>query len=294
MTPREAGFLLLTSTLGDCRRKVLTDAQLRTLARRSLLLNVDDPNRELALNDLLSIGYSVEDAERILHLLSGHEQLEWCLQKGQQSNCYPLTRISEGYPPLLREKLGLDSPGCLWLKGNRELLKLPAISLVGNRELMESNAAFAREVGRQAALQGYALVSGNARGADREAQNACLENGGCVICVVADKLCDQPNYPGILYISESGFDLEFSSQRALHRNAVIHCLGTKVFVAQCQSKSGGTWSGTMNNLRGKYSPVFCFNDGSDTMEALIDAGCEGITQMDLLDFSALQNTISFL
>ena len=257
-------------------------------------MNVDDPNRELVQDDLISVGYSAEDAKHILHLLSSLEQLDWFLQKGQQYGCYPLTRVSEGYPTFLREKLGLDSPGCLWLKGNKELLKLPAISLVGNRELMETNVAFAREVGRQAALQGYVLVSGNARGADREAQKACLENGGCVICVIADRLCDQRNNPDILYISECGFDLEFSSQRALHRNTVIHCLGSKVFVAQCQSKSGGTWSGTMNNLRGKYSPVFCFNDGSDTMKALMDAGCEGINQKDLLDFSALQNTISFL
>lgn len=255
---------------------------------------IDDPNRELNREDLVSIGYSQEDADRILHLLDGQEQLDWYLKKGEQSGCYPVTRISEEYPPLLRGKLGLDCPGCLWLKGNRELLKLPAVALVGNRELKDDNRNFARQVGKQAAAQGYVLVSGNARGADREAQNACLENGGNVICVVADKLCDQPTDPRILYISEGGFDLDFTPQRALHRNTVVHCLGGKVFVAQCQSQNGGTWNGTINNLRGKYSPIFCFRDGSAAMNALIDAGCEGVCESDMLDISALQSSISFL
>ena len=79
---------------------------------------------------------------------------------------------------MVSKLLGDDAPGCLWAKGNLELLSRPMISLVGSRDIMPRNLEFARELGRQAALQGFVLVSGNARGADRAAQSACLEAGG--------------------------------------------------------------------------------------------------------------------
>ena len=174
MTPREAGFLLLTSTLGDPARKVLSDAQLRTLARRSLLIKMDDPARDIAQEDLIQIGYCQEDAQHIITLLNQQEQLFWYLREGERHNCIPITRISHNYPVRLRNKLPQDCPGCLWSMGVADLLTMPAIGLVGSRDLNAENAGFAREVGRQAAKQGYVLISGNARGADREAQNACL------------------------------------------------------------------------------------------------------------------------
>ena len=40
--------------------------------------------------------------------------------------------------------------------------------------MRQENRTFAEEVGRQAALQGLTLVSGNARGADRAAQESCV------------------------------------------------------------------------------------------------------------------------
>ena len=111
----------------------------------------------------------------------------------------PITRVSDGYPLLLRKRLGLDSPGSLWIKGDASLLSQPAVSLVGSRDLNEPNREFAREVGRQAALQGYVLISGNARGADRTAQESCLNAGGRVISVVADELNKHPERENLIY-----------------------------------------------------------------------------------------------
>ena len=146
---------------------------------------------------------------------------------------------------------------------------------------------FAQEVGVEAAEQGYVLVSGNARGADRVAQNACLENGGCVISVVADDLESKNPSDRILYLSEDGFDLPFSPMRALRRNRVIHALGDKVLVAQATLQSGGTWDGTVRNLRFGWSPVYCYNDGSEAMQSLGQMGAELITMEQLGDFENL-------
>ena len=195
----------------------------------------------------------------------------------------------------MRKKLELDCPGCLWMKGNLELLNKPAVSLVGSRELGEQNAAFAKEVGHQAARQGYVLVSGNAKGADQTAQNACLEAGGKVISIVADALADKETNDRILYISEDGFDLPFSGLRALSRNRLIHTMGQVTMVAQCNFERGGTWDGTKCNLKNGYSPVFCFQDGSRGIGTLLARGAQPISIETLEDLSALQpNQCSFL
>lgn len=272
MNPRERGFLLLTSHLGDPERRVLSGPQLRRLGERVPELTVTDPQRELTEGDLVGLGYGRDMARRILTLLDQEELLNRYLFRGRQAGCLPITRVSAGYPGILRRRLGLDSPGCLWCRGDVELLNTPAVSLVGSRDLAPENRAFAEAVGHQAALQGLTLVSGNARGADRAAQEACLEAGGRVISIVADELDRQPRRENVLYVSEDGFAESFSAQRALSRNRCIHALGRMVFVAQCALEKGGTWDGTVKNLRYGWSPVACFRDGSAAMDRLEQMG----------------------
>ena len=287
MNPRERGFLLLASHLGNPERKVLTMAQLRNLAGRIQGREPPEAERHLTAADLEALGYGPEMSGRILGLLAEGELLERYLFRGRRMDCVPVTRVSEHYPAIVRHRLGLDSPGCLWVKGDPALLEAPGIALVGSRELQPENLAFAREVGRQAAVQGLVLVSGNARGADRAAQDACLEAGGNVVSIVADQLERCPLHSRIAYISEDGFDLGFSAQRALSRNRVIHALGRMVFVAQARLGRGGTWDGATRNLRLGLSSVACFRDGSKAMAELEQMGAFLVGTEDLRDLSTL-------
>ena len=295
MTGPERGFLLLTSHLGNPMRRPLTVAQFRVLTERMQGMEENYDDRDLVPEDLKALGYGTEMAERIVQLLSEEELLDHYLQRARKLGCVPATRISEGYPLVVRKRLGLDSPGCLWARGDLSLLQEPCVALVGSRELREENWAFAAEVGRQAALQGYVLVSGNARGADRTAQESCLANGGKVISVVADELWKQPIREHVLYLSEEDYEEGFSAQRALRRNRVIHALGLKTFVAQASLKVGGTWDGTVKNLRFGWSPVYGFQDGSEAMELLTQMGLWPVKLEDLKDFYELpQSKQSFL
>lgn len=284
MTGPERGFLLLTSHLGNPERKPLTTAQLRYLQQRAAEMESPREDRELSLEDLISLGYSREKAKQILGLLEEESLLNHYLSRGKQQGCVPLTRISEGYPAMLHRRLGADAPGCLWAKGNIALLNTTAISLVGSRELRPENRSFAEAVGRFAAAQGLTLVSGNARGADRAAQQACLEAGGNVISIVADELMKHEISENILYLSEDGFAEPFSATRALSRNRCIHALGQMVFVAQVDLKKGGTWQGTAANLRHNWSPVLCFRDGSEAGFALEQLGAYLIGTEEIPDF----------
>lgn len=294
MRGREEGFLLLTSQLGNPDRKVLTPAQLRLLAQRSRDMTVDDPARDLTRQDLMALGYQEEMAGRILALLEEKELLEYYCLQGRKADCHPLTRVTSGYPQAIRNKLGLDSPGALWAKGDVGILEKPKIALVGSRDLQPENLQFAKEVGRQAALQGYALVSGNARGADQAAQEACLAAGGQVISVVADGLKSHKIRENVLYLSEDSFEQGFSAQRAISRNRCIHCLGQKVFVAQCGYQSGGTWDGTVKNLRFGWSPVYMLSDGSPAAQLLEQMGATLIGQEELSHLASLPTPVAGL
>lgn len=282
MNAREQGFLLLTSHLGDPQRKVLTVPQLRLLAKSVSMFDFGDEDRAVCAEDLMALGYTRESAKRIVFLLSETERLQWYLQQGKRQGFVPVTRVSAQYPLILRKRLGLDSPGCLWAKGDLSLLESPMVALVGSRELHEENMQFARNLGAQAARQGFTLVSGNAKGADRTAQEACLTAGGNVVCVLADELQKYPEHDNVLYLAEDGYDLPFSAQRALSRNRVIHALGRATFVAQCTLGQGGTWDGTLYNLKHTLSPVFCFVDDSDASRELEQRGAVPV-RMDMLE-----------
>lgn len=288
MTGAERGFLLLTGTLGNPDRKPLTVAQLRTLATRIRGLPKPEEERELTAADLTELGFSAEGARRVVDLLEDRELLEVYLRRGSRAGCVPITRVTEEYPRALRRKLGPDSPGCLWARGDVSLLDTPMISLVGSRDLEYKNRAFARQVGEQAAEQGFTLVSGNARGADKTAQDACLNAGGKVISVLADELEHREPGKNLLYLAEDGFELPFTAQRALSRNRVIHCLGEKTFVAQCAAHTGGTWYGTTKNLRFGWSTVFCYDDGSEGSRLLEQMGARLIGREMLTDLRELR------
>ncbi len=287
MTGPEQGFLLLTSSLGDPDRKPLSVAQFRALAKRVLAAEREISSRDLQIDDLVKLGYDPVMAERIFGLISGTNQLREYLRRSEACDCYPITRLNPIYPEPVRRRLRVDSPGVLWAKGDVTLIGRPAVAVIGSRELNETNRAFAEEAGRQIAKQGYVLVSGNAQGADRIAQRASLEAGGQVISVVADSLQKQPLIRNVLWISLDDFDQAFSAQRALHRNHVIHTMGSLTIAAQCTLEKGGTWNGILANLKYGWNPVCMFDDQSDAAKELENRGVQIIGMNQLQDLAAL-------
>lgn len=294
MTGPEQGFLLLTSTLGDSQRKPLTIAQFRNLAKRVQAAEREVSSRDLDVGDLIKLGYEESFAQRIFGLLSGANQLREYLHRAESCDCYPVTRLNPIYPVAVRQRLGLDSPGVLWAKGDVTLLNQPAAAVVGSRDLDQENGKFAEEAGHQIAKQGYVLVSGNARGTDIRAQESCLKAGGKVISVVADSLQKQPLVRNVLYLSLDDFDASFSAQRALQRNHVIHSMAQLTVAAQCTLGKGGTWEGILANLKHGWNPVCCFDDGSDACTELQNRGVQLVTREHLKDLAVLEEMDPFV
>lgn len=268
MQGAELAMLLLCCRLGEAVQP-LRQRELTQLARLLQKTQCADKMQELTAQQLEQWGVEESLALRTLRLLERPEQPDRYLQ--QQPDIVPLTRISEAFPQRLHALKG-SCPAVLFCRGELSLLQQKCVALVGSRALDASGQRFAQHIGRLAAREGWVLVSGNASGADRTAQEACLEAGGRVIAFVADRLADHAPQKGLLYISDEGWDCGFSPARALRRNQYIHALGEKSFVAQCPYRSGGTWEGTRKHLRRRLSPVYVRPDSSEGICGLLELG----------------------
>lgn len=274
MQAAEKSLLLLCCKLGQAV-KPLTPAEYRQLSEyvRVIALTRAEQDNEVSPEQLMSLGFCPGLSRRVASLLDRENTLREYLSKAEDT--VVVTRISGSFPRRLYRLEG-DCPAALFCKGDLNLFNSRCVSLVGSRLLFPRGRAFARRIGQMAAREGFTLVSGGANGADTAAQEACLEAGGRVICFVPDELNRYAPRQNLLYCSADGYDLPFSAARALRRNHFIHALGEKAFVAQCPATSGGTWSGTSDNLRHRWSEVYVLRDGSNGTEALMALGAIGV------------------
>lgn len=246
----------------------MTAAEERVLLLTCRLGQAVQPLRPQAYLPLLSMPEERLEGEQVRALLGRREAMERYLDV---PGLCVVTCLSPEYPPRLGN-LGRACPPVLFCRGDVSLLRTRCVSLVGARRLKPAGARLARQIGRLAALEGFTLVSGGASGADRAAQEACLEAGGRVISFLPDALWQHPARRNLLLCSAEGYELPFSAARALERNHFIHALGEVTFVAQCDAPSGGTWEGSRHNLRYGLSPLYVPADGSAGTCALLSLG----------------------
>ena len=262
----------------------LSLAQARELSRRARAAGIgeEDPFRDVTVKDVRRLGYSEYEAGHIVSLLGRERQLDGYLLAAEKAGVTVITRLDNRFPRKLREQLGARCPAALFCRGDLRLLQRPCISVVGSRHLASPGAQFAAQAGRLAAREGFTLCSGDAMGADRTAQEACLRGGGSVLIFPATELVYCPIRKNTLYAAEGGFELGFSAQRALGRNRFIHAMGEKTLVAQTGFGKGGTWSGSLDNLQHEYSPLFVFDDGSEGARALCARGATPVQALTSL------------
>ena len=284
MRQTERGLLLLCCPLGDSMAGALSLAQARELSRRARAAGIgeEDPLRDVTVKDVRRLGYSEYEAGHIVSLLGRERQLDGYLLAAEKADVAVITRLDARFPQRLREQLGARCPAALFCRGDLRLLQRPCISVVGSRHLAQPGAQFAAQAGCLAAKEGFTLCSGDAMGADRTAQEACLSNGGSVLIFPATELVYCPVRENVLYAAEGGFELGFSAQRALGRNRFIHAMGEKTLVAQTGFGKGGTWSGSLDNLQHEYSPLFVFDDGSEGARALCARGATPVQALTSL------------
>jgi DNA processing protein len=101
-----------------------------------------------------------------------------------RQGCRWLGRSDPDFPPRLAAVH--DPPPGLFLRGaaSPELLRRPAVAIVGARACSDYGAHVARFLARELAAEGVVVVSGLARGVDGWAHRGALEGGGPTVAVL--------------------------------------------------------------------------------------------------------------
>lgn len=83
---------------------------------------------------------------------------------------------------------GKGAPVELFYSGSIDLLKQPAIAIVGARDVSEAGAARARRLSRELSEAGVTIVSGLAKGVDVNAHRSAISAGGATVAVIGTSL----------------------------------------------------------------------------------------------------------
>jgi len=250
--------LLLVSRLGGTDVKPLTAAEYNRLAKD--LHQRGQRPADLIRGDRQNY---VIDAKRLEGLLSRGAALALAVDRWEQAGIRVVSRSEPTYPALLKAKLRSGASPLIFFGGDLTLLERDAICVVGSREPTDEGVAFAKAFGEACARNGFAVVSGDARGVDREAMAASLEAGGHAVGVLAEGLSSavlvRRNREPILQkrlllLSPYDPDARFTVPHAMDRNRYLYALGQAAVIVDSDT-SGGTWAGALENLKHKWTPA---------------------------------------
>lgn len=166
---------------------------------------------------------------------------------------------SPDYPVVLKENLKIKSaPPVLYVKGRRGLLHEDAVAIVGSRNAGAKALEFTDHVAKKNVRESRVVVSGFAKGVDKQALDSTIEAKGKSIIVLPQGILTfqsgfkkyyEPIVNGnILVLStffpQAGWDVGL----AMARNVYIYGLAKEIYVAESDSK-GGTWEGALAGLK---------------------------------------------
>lgn len=166
---------------------------------------------------------------------------------------------SPDYPGVLKENLKTKSaPPVLYVKGKKGLLQTPAVAIVGSRNAGTKALEFTDTIARKCAGEGKVVVSGFAKGVDKQALDSALEARGKSIIVLPQGILTfqsgfkkyyEPIINGEVLVLSTFFPgAAWDVGLAMARNVYIYGLAKEIYVAESDQK-GGTWEGALNGLK---------------------------------------------
>lgn len=204
------------------------------------------------------------DPARIVALLRRGSDLIGATERWRGRGIWVLSRENPAYPARVRERLGQSAPPLLYGAGSVALPSMGGLVMVGSRRVDGVGLEFTRRAAAACAADGLPVVSGGARGVDREAMTAAMRAGGYGVVVVAHGLAaavasaryrEHLRAGRLTLISPFDPDSAFSVGNAMGRNKVTHALGDWSLVVSAAANTGGTWTGAREHLRRGTTPL---------------------------------------
>ena len=167
--------------------------------------------------------------------------------------------ISSEYSNTLKDNLKLQhSPSLLYIKGDKNILQENSIAIVGSRDASEISLQFADNIAKMASREYKVVVSGFAKGVDKQALDSVLKYNGRSIIVLPQGIATfdsgfrtyyKPLVSGdLLVLSVFPPKATWNTGFAMARNPIIYGLANEIYVAE-SSEKGGTWSGAIDGLK---------------------------------------------
>ena len=217
------------------------------------------------INQILDFKKTDLSKDRISKLMGRGAAMAFALEKWTNSGLWVLSRSDSDYPELLRKRLGKLAPPLLYGAGNKAILSKGGLAVIGSRKIDESALQFTQEIAKSCAADDTQVISGGAKGVDREAMITALNEGGHVIGVLSnnvDKEAVSGKYREALrdrrlaLISPYFPSARFTVGNAMGRNKYIYALSYWALVISSSLENGGTWAGSTENIRKKWVPLF--------------------------------------
>lgn len=177
-------------------------------------------------------------------------------------NCIQI--VDKNYPKELRNIV--NSPDCLYYKGDVSILKMPAITVVGSRNMTDYGRSMTKKIVRELTQFGMCIVSGMAIGIDSIAHRTCIENGGKTVAVLGcglNHIFPPENYDlyhnilntGGCILSEYPPDTLPDKKFFPQRNRIVSGLSMATLVVEATYRSGTSITANYAFSQGKT--VFC-------------------------------------
>jgi len=227
------------------------------------------------------LNFSEDEATRLIRLVDRGANLRSELSKYEAMGIQIITRADSAYPKQLKKKLGNTCPPLFYCAGDLSILNNEAVGYVGSRTVEDEDIRFTRRIVSVTAGNGYAVVSGGARGVDSISAAAALAEGACVIEYISDSLLRRMREirdGRVLLMSAAIPGAGFSTGMAMMRNRYIYAQSEGTVVVRSDKGRGGTWAGATENLRKGWCPTFCRDCGYPGNRELIRLGAAAITE----------------
>lgn len=167
--------------------------------------------------------------------------------------------ISPEYSKTLKANLkAAHAPAVLYVKGNKKILEEKSIAIVGSRDASETALKFTDNIAKLASKEFKVVVSGFAKGVDRQALDSAINSKGQSVIVLPQGIMTFSsgfkNYykqiidGDVLVLSTFFPKAPWKPELAMARNPIIYGLANEIYVAESAEK-GGTWSGVVDGLR---------------------------------------------
>lgn len=213
----------------------------------------------------------VTDAAGVTELLDRGAALALVVEKWERSGLWVISRSDAGYPERLKQYLGQSAPPLLYGVGSSGLLNRGGLAVVGSRDRSEEDGEFARQVGEHCAGEGIPVISGAAKGIDRDAMSGALEAGGWALGVLAEGLAKTATSgqfrsnlvnERLTLVSPYDPDSRWFAYAAMERNKLLYGFSEAALVVASADESGGTWAGATEALRLGRVKVFVKTAGT--------------------------------